>query len=404
MAENYFAVIGAHYGDEGKGAFVDYLAHKYRAGEVNVIRYNGGAQAGHTVQLANGTRHVFSHFGAGTFAGARTVLAREFVCNPLLFRREREELVSKKFIPMFPYTDPRCKITTPYDMLANQIAESERQKTNTHHGSVGVGFNATIQRDLDLDFNFLDCTDLSLKNQLQRIKSWHEIRLKHEFGKIPDSWVEIWHSYKNLFAKFKEDLEYFRDHTCLKEDIHFKDCDTVIFEGAQGLLLDRGAAGYPHLTNSHTGLQNIMTLYDRTPDLGGRHITKAYYVTRPYVTRHGAGPLFYPLPTGQLPSPLYSDPTNVANTFQGAPRFAKLDIRQFVDTVSCTSMRRYSHNMLGAVSCLDHISVNGQEIITNYSGPIIVDSSSLTRRIRDVFGSGEVLTNAGPTRETIGEV
>jgi len=75
-------VIGANYGDEGKGAAVDRLATEAGA-QCLVVRFNGGAQAGHTVETPDGRRHVFSHFGAGSFAGARTFLSRFFVSNPI---------------------------------------------------------------------------------------------------------------------------------------------------------------------------------------------------------------------------------------------------------------------------------------------------------------------------------
>ena len=115
-------VIGANYGDEGKGLMTDYLVKKHNA-EV-VVRFNGGAQAGHTVVTPDGQRHVFSHFGSGTLAGARTFLSKHFVANPILFLKEKkvlEELSpTKKLHNRFMWVDPSVMITTPYDMLINQ--------------------------------------------------------------------------------------------------------------------------------------------------------------------------------------------------------------------------------------------------------------------------------------------
>ena len=73
-------VIGANFGDEGKGLMTDFLSEP----EGVVVRFNGGAQAGHTVTEPGGTRHVFHHYGAGAFKGASTFLSRHFVSNPLL--------------------------------------------------------------------------------------------------------------------------------------------------------------------------------------------------------------------------------------------------------------------------------------------------------------------------------
>ena len=79
-------VIGANFGDEGKGLAVDSLVA--RDSDAAVIRFNGGAQAGHTVVAEDGRRHVFSHFGAGAFLGAATFLSRFFVVQPSIFAKK----------------------------------------------------------------------------------------------------------------------------------------------------------------------------------------------------------------------------------------------------------------------------------------------------------------------------
>ena len=73
-------VIGANFGDEGKGLITDFETRRQDA--QLVARFNGGAQAGHTVVTDAGQRHVFGHISAGTFAGASTYLASTFIVNP----------------------------------------------------------------------------------------------------------------------------------------------------------------------------------------------------------------------------------------------------------------------------------------------------------------------------------
>jgi adenylosuccinate synthase len=87
-------VIGANFGDEGKGLLTDYYASKLpmEFGYSRcVVRYNGGAQAGHTVVTPD-KRHIFSHFGSGSLTGAATFLARDFIVNPRFFLNERAAL------------------------------------------------------------------------------------------------------------------------------------------------------------------------------------------------------------------------------------------------------------------------------------------------------------------------
>lgn len=73
-----FVVIGSSFRDEGKGLMTDYYASQNP--DAVIVRYNGGAQAGHTVTTPDGKRHVFSHFSSGSFAGNPTYLSH-FFCN-----------------------------------------------------------------------------------------------------------------------------------------------------------------------------------------------------------------------------------------------------------------------------------------------------------------------------------
>ena len=78
------------FGDAGKGSIVDFLTREYRAH--TVVRYNGGAQAGHRVVTPAGAEHVFAQFGSGTLAGAATHLSRFMLVEPLAMRAEADHL------------------------------------------------------------------------------------------------------------------------------------------------------------------------------------------------------------------------------------------------------------------------------------------------------------------------
>jgi adenylosuccinate synthase len=93
-------------------------------------------------------------------------------------------------------------------------------------------------------------------------------------------------------------------------------CRDPIFEGAQGLLLDQdNKQFFPHLTRSHTGMRNVRILCEQA-GIGGVDV---YYVSRTYLTRHGAGPL-----PGEDRGLSFEDNTNVEHSFQGKIRFAPL--------------------------------------------------------------------------------
>src|SRR5215475_2292594 len=105
--------VGLGFGDEGKGATVDYLTRKYNADLV--VRYCGGSQAGHNVQLPDGRRHTFSQFGAGTLAGrVRTHLGPNVVIDPPALLRETQHLadLGVERPTALVTIHPRCLVTT----------------------------------------------------------------------------------------------------------------------------------------------------------------------------------------------------------------------------------------------------------------------------------------------------
>lgn len=309
-----YAVIGANYGDEGKGLITDYLSDA--VGAPVVVRANGGAQAGHTVCL-HPLRHVFHHIGSGTFMGARTFLSRFFVCNPVLFNVEFDKLQSLSVLPRV-IVDPHCFVTTPWDMLFNQSLENARGKDR--HGSCGVGFNATIERCLQSALRTC-VADLTMK--ASKLVS-HCCLVRAYFLKQLTSLGLEPHplfSDNDLLETWLADARLFLNRIRLGGQETLKDFNTIVFEGAQGLGLDMdNLADFPYLTRSNTGIKNPLEICEA---LGIKQLT-AVYVTRSYCTRHGAGPL----PHEALP--LYctvpQDATNVDHPFQGALRTAPLDV------------------------------------------------------------------------------
>ncbi len=296
-------VIGANFGDEGKGLLVDYLAAQ---GAGMVVRFNGGAQAGHTVVTPDGLRHVFGHIGSGALCGVPTFLSQFFVCNPLAFLREYRELQGLRLSPVV-YAHPNCLVTTFADMMINQTIEDQR--AGKRHGSCGMGVNETIMRS-DIPELQITMSDLwngvpFFENRLAQIcGKYAEFRTGKKIDK-PDAMIA---------AFVKECAEF----AALVHPLGIAQCrHDPIFEGAQGLLLDQDNKEYfPHVTHSHTGMHNVRILCQQAG------ITEAdiYYVSRTYLTRHGAGPL-----PGEDPDMRFRDDTNQTNVYQGPLRFAPLD-------------------------------------------------------------------------------
>ncbi|ONG58148.1 hypothetical protein BKE38_03400 [Pseudoroseomonas deserti] len=323
------AVIGAGYGDEGKGLLTDAFSARAVAtgAPVLVLRCNGGAQAGHTVVTPEGARHVFSHLGAGTLAGAATWLGPDFVANPALFVPELAALRRMGASPQL-LADPRAALTTPYDMLVNQALEQARGAAR--HGSVGVGVGETIERGLLPAFR-LNIGDLAegrdaLRARLETIRrDWMPRRLA-ALGLAPDADLAALLKDDALIEAFCDDAFQLWDSLALCPAASLP-AGPKIFEGAQGLLLDAERGAFPHVTRSRTGLEGIL------PVLRDAGITRlrVTYATRAYVTRHGAGPLAHEL--SGPPAAGVVDRTNRPHPFQGSLRFAALDLDILRDAI-----------------------------------------------------------------------
>ena len=317
------AVIGAGYGDEGKGLMTDYFSSQYD--NAVVIRSNGGAQAGHTVVTPEGQRHVFSHFGSGTFNGTPTYLSSHFVCNPTLFVKEHKAFVKEFGIVPRIYIDQNCLITTPYDMLLNQTHEAMRG--GDWHGSCGVGFGETLEREMVYgtitvwDLIYYDGDDI-LKSDLHDIRNEY-VPSRIDLNKLSNNFIEILNSEK-LVDDFKEACDYMIEHTVIAMPDSFTN-NTLIFEAAQGLLLDMDYGYFPHVTRSNCGMKNISEILTHIP---GVHDITVNYVRRAYTTRHGAGPLAGEVKLSKLGHNV-EDKTNITNAYQGSLRFAHADFDLF---------------------------------------------------------------------------
>jgi adenylosuccinate synthase len=336
-------IIGAAFGDEGKGLMTDYFAHS----QTTICRYNGGAQAGHTVQLKDGRRHVFHHFGSGCFRGATTYLSRFFISNPIIFNEELSTLRNIGIEPIIS-ADQTGLVTTPYDMMLNTMIEQKRG--DARHGSCGFGINETLKRSDWSEFKLtiweLHDRDRS-KQKLRQIRDQWIPKRAAVLGLIIDGDWQKTIADEGIFDHFLDDaFKFYRTLSVLSSSLYYK--HDILFEGAQGLCLDQDHAFFPYVTPSSTGLKNVIPLAQeaRVTSL------EAIYVTRAYATRHGAGP--FPREVKDLH---YDDYTNQPNDWQGTLRFGHLDL-DLISQAIHNDLKEVSgihvHPML-AITCLNQV-------------------------------------------------
>ena len=355
------AIIGALYGDEGKGLASDYFCskflEKYKPEEGAVVRFQGGAQAGHTVVTPEGQRHVFSHFGSGSLLGVPTILSENFVCNPTLFIKEFRELneISKgEDIPSVSVA-PDAMITTHYDVILNR--ELENSRGTKRHGTVGAGFGETIEREEvgHVPLRYRDLRSRWLGRILEEIKRYFLERAERLGLDISTYDLDI--IQENLF----DAIEVFCDYTStvspmLYAEGSFKEPKFLVFEGSQGLGLDMVYGDYPYVTRSRTGLTNVK----RFCSIYNLKLDKVVYVTRAYSTRHGAGPLKNQ--GDQSPYKHISDETNKESCFQGKLRFAPINYDKIMELITYDSWD-FDGEIRTMVTCLDQVTEDKDNIL-----------------------------------------
>ena len=327
-------IVGSNYGDEGKGLMTDYFAAQARdRGEsCIVVCSNGGSQRGHTVTTPDGIRHVFHHFGSGTLAGADTYLPEYFIVNPMSFRSEYECLKCN-FINPKVYINQMCYVSTLFDMMANQIIENSRG--DARHGSCGMGIWETLLRCKSFKHQTM-IKDYYAGNKnkiyfnLINVKKYYEKRFSEMDIRIPDGYLDVWNS-ETIIYHFIKDLEFMMQRITLSNVLTIGDTyDNIIFENGQGLMLDQNIKGYgEHTTPSNTGIKNSVEMIRQ---IYGNKNVEVCYVTRTYLTRHGAGRFDEECDKSEINSEI-NDDTNIPNEFQGSIRYGKINIDSLIERI-----------------------------------------------------------------------
>lgn len=319
-------VIGCSYGDEGKGLAAAHAARQLGKPCLNVL-INGGAQRGHTVDLPDGRRHVFHHFGSGTMAGATSCADEDFILNPLMYMDERAVLAERFGLAPELLVSAKCRVTLPFDMMLGQIIEENRGAQR--HGSCGCGVFETRVRyertDWALSFGALaQLTEAEFAAYCRRIcREYIPARLASLGMAAGEQWQPLLTDegiIRNACADLRDmaaAVRVYEDWTAMAQD-----WPALVFEAGQGLALDEhNLADFPHLTPSRT---TSCVSAGRIAALPGETETELRYVTRTYLTRHGAGPFPTECPMADI-NPDMRDMTNVPNPHQQQLRYGLFD-------------------------------------------------------------------------------
>ncbi len=299
-------VLGLQWGDEGKGKIIDLIASSFDV----VARYQGGHNAGHTVYV-NGKKLVLHLIPSGILRpGKLCLIGNGVVLDPRAFLQELSDL--KNFgveIGENIVISNKAHLILPYHSLIEDISERERgpNKIGTTCRGIGPSYQDKAGR---MGIRAGDLLNLSiLKEKIRQNVEEKNIILAHYDQKKLDAErvFEDFAGYSSLLKNYIKDVSFLID-----EQIALG--KSVLFEGAQGALLDIDHGTYPYVTSSNSTVGGVCTGLGIGPD----KIDAVVGVTKAYTTRVGGGP--FPTEISGIKGQLILERGNEFGATTGRPR------------------------------------------------------------------------------------
>lgn len=266
-------LVGAQWGDEGKGKWVDVLAKDTKI----TARYQGGNNAGHTLKIED-TTLVLHHLPSGILRqNHKAVLCAGMVINPKALLDELEAIKDYQTVsPANLLISARAHVITPWHMYKDAKQENEGNlRVGTTKKGIGPTYSDKTQRMGLRVFDFIDAT---------KRKNWLELQKKEH-----KEFADFYSQNSDLWRTFETSADLLKPFVCDAEDFlrkQIKSGVSVLIEGAQGVLLDIEHGTYPFVTSSSTIAANACVSVGMDP----RSIKKIYGIAKAYTTRVGEGP------------------------------------------------------------------------------------------------------------------
>lgn len=271
-------VVGTQWGDEGKGKITDFLSNKADA----IARFSGGDNAGHTIQFAGETYKLHLIPSGIFYADKSSIMGNGMVINPKSLVKELTGLQERGVNTDNLKISNRAHVILPYHVYQDQVDEDSRgdAKIGTTIKGIGPCYTDKVQR---MGIRIADLLDKKVFEEKLRANLALKNRLFEKFYEVEplkfEDMFEEFYEYGQQIAKYVTDTSKVLNDV-IDEGGH------VLFEGAQGVLLDVDHGTYPYVTSSNPVAGGVATGVGVGPGL----INRVIGVSKAYTSRVGDGP------------------------------------------------------------------------------------------------------------------
>ncbi|SHE87128.1 adenylosuccinate synthase [Clostridium fallax] len=275
-----FIVLGAQWGDEGKGKMTDYLAEEADV----VVRYQGGNNAGHTVVVGDKEYKLHLIPSGILYDDKLNVIGNGVVVDPVALFTEIEYLegLGVKVTPEKLVISDRAQLIMPYHKTLDKLKEIARGKNDIGTTGKGIGpcYTDKVER---CGIRVCDLMHQSVFEE----KLKENIEMKNQYiTKVLGGEALNYDEIKEEYLKYAEKMRPFVQDTSVRVYDEIKADKNVLFEGAQGMLLDIDFGTYPYVTSSNTTAGGV----SNGVGVGPTMITNVVGIAKAYTTRVGKGP------------------------------------------------------------------------------------------------------------------
>jgi adenylosuccinate synthase len=275
-------VVGLQWGDEGKGKIVDFLTEHADV----VVRYCGGANAGHTVRIGQ-EKYATHLLPVGVFRpGVMNFIGNGVVLDPAVLFAEIDEFLARG-VPISPENlriSYKTHLVMPYHMQEDAARESASGKGSigTTKRGIGPAYADKMHRTSAIRVADLTHDEKKLKDRIQNVVAERNTVFKILYDAPPMDWRQIFESYRDFGRRM---LPFVDDVGYLILEAH-KQGKRIVFEGAHAALLDVDHGTYPYVTSSNCSSLGLFTGAGVPPTVVQNYLG----IMKAYSTRVGGGP------------------------------------------------------------------------------------------------------------------